>query len=104
MIPPNFVAGSDRILRVTMHNGRMPVYRLQFTAESCLTSAADIAVPYAGVNVTFYCRMFPIIRPGSIVQIDQNQRKVLPRGWKDEDDGPIYFVELRGGFCAAGAN
>jgi hypothetical protein len=79
----------------------MPVYRLQFTAESCLTSAADIAVPYAGVNVTFYCRMFPIIRPGSIVQIDQNQRKVLPRGWKDEDDGPIYFVELRGGFLCS---
>jgi transcriptional regulator with XRE-family HTH domain len=46
-------------------------------------------------------RMFPIIRPGSIVQIDQNQRKVLPRSWKDEDDRPIYFVELRGGFLCS---
>jgi hypothetical protein len=42
--------------------------------------------------------MFPIIRPGSIVQIDQNQRKILPKSWKDEDDWPIYFVELRGAF------
>jgi transcriptional regulator with XRE-family HTH domain len=46
-------------------------------------------------------RMFPIIRPGSIVQIDQNQRKVLPRAWRDEDDRPIYFVELRGGFLCS---
>lgn len=46
-------------------------------------------------------RMFPIIRPGSIVQIDQNQRRVLARGWKDEDDRPIYFVELRGGFLCS---
>jgi len=46
-------------------------------------------------------RMYPIIRPGSIVQIDQNQRKVVSRGWKDEDDRPIYFVELRGGFLCS---
>jgi transcriptional regulator with XRE-family HTH domain len=46
-------------------------------------------------------RMFPIIRPGSIVQIDQNHRKVIARGWRDEDDRPIYFVELRGGFLCS---
>ena len=46
-------------------------------------------------------RMFPIIRPGSIVQIDQNQRKILPAAWRDEDDRPIYFVELRGGYLCS---
>jgi transcriptional regulator with XRE-family HTH domain len=46
-------------------------------------------------------RMFPLIRPGSIVQIDQNQKRVLARGWKDEDDRPIYFVEIRGGFLCS---
>lgn len=39
--------------------------------------------------------MFPIIRPGSIVQIDGNQRKILPSKWQNEYDRPIYFVELR---------
>lgn len=39
--------------------------------------------------------MFPIIRPGSIVQIDGNQRKIAPRKWQNEFDRPIYFVELR---------
>ena len=45
--------------------------------------------------------MFPIIRPGSIVQIDQNQRKVVQSKWDDEDDRPIYFVELRGDFICS---
>jgi len=45
--------------------------------------------------------MFPIIRPGSIVQIDQNQRKVMQAKWEDEDDRPIYFVELRGEFICS---
>src|SRR6266478_3203445 len=44
--------------------------------------------------------MFPIIRPGSIVEIDQNQRKVLTR-WENEHDRPIYFVELRGEFICS---
>src|SRR5215475_5172787 len=45
--------------------------------------------------------MFPIIRPGSIVQIDQNQRKVVQSKWEDEDDRPIYFVELRSEFICS---
>lgn len=39
--------------------------------------------------------MYPIIRPGSIVQIDGNQRKILPIKWPNEHERPIYFVELR---------
>ena len=41
-------------------------------------------------------RMSPIIRPGSIVQIDQNQRKIISVKWDNEYDRPIYFLELRG--------
>jgi transcriptional regulator with XRE-family HTH domain len=45
--------------------------------------------------------MYPIIRPGSIVQIDQNQRKVVQTPWEDEHDRPIYFVELRGEYICS---
>jgi len=45
--------------------------------------------------------MFPIIRPGSIVQIDQNQRRIMQAKWENEDDRPIYFVELRGEFICS---
>src|SRR5258708_21981042 len=38
--------------------------------------------------------LFPIIRPGSLVQIDARQRKISAEKWKTEYDRPIYFVEL----------
>jgi len=44
--------------------------------------------------------MYPIIRPGSIVQIDQNQKKVL-LNWENEHERPIYFVELRGEYVCS---
>ncbi len=46
-------------------------------------------------------RMSPIIRPGSIVQIDQNQRKIVSVKWDTEYDRPIYFLELRGGYLCS---
>jgi transcriptional regulator with XRE-family HTH domain len=36
----------------------------------------------------------PIIRPGSFVQIDVNQTKVLNGSWTSEHDRPVYFIEL----------
>ena len=43
------------------------------------------------------CTLFPLIRPGSLVQIDARQRKVSAERWRTEFDRPIYFVELRNG-------
>jgi len=43
--------------------------------------------------------LFPLIRPGSLVQIDPTQRKVSAAKWKDEFDRPIFFIELRGGYA-----
>jgi transcriptional regulator with XRE-family HTH domain len=42
--------------------------------------------------------MFPILRPGSLVLIDENRRKIARSGWKSEFDRPIYFLEHRQGF------
>lgn len=39
--------------------------------------------------------LYPMLRPGSFVQIDSHQTKVLTDGWHDEFERPIYFVELR---------
>jgi hypothetical protein len=44
--------------------------------------------------------MYPIIRPGSIVQIDQNQRQTI-RKWRNEHERPIYFIELRGEYICS---
>jgi len=42
--------------------------------------------------------MFPILRPGSLLLIDQGRRKIVRGGWTNEFDRPIYFLEHRGGF------
>jgi transcriptional regulator with XRE-family HTH domain len=42
--------------------------------------------------------MFPIVRPGSLVLIDENRRKIARGGWRNEFDRPIYFLENRQGF------
>ena len=43
--------------------------------------------------------MFPILRPGSLVLIDESRRKIARGGWTSEFERPIYFFEHRGGFA-----
>jgi transcriptional regulator with XRE-family HTH domain len=43
--------------------------------------------------------MFPILRPGSLVMIDESRRRVARAGWTSEFDRPIYFLEHRQGFA-----
>lgn len=45
--------------------------------------------------------LYPLIRPGSLVQIDASQRKISTDKWKTEFDRPIYFVELRIGYVCS---
>ena len=39
--------------------------------------------------------MVPLLRPGSVVQVDDTRRKIVNAGWLTEHDRPIYFLELR---------
>ena len=41
-------------------------------------------------------RMFPVVRPGSLLLIDPERRRTAKSSWKDEFDRPIYFVETLG--------
>ncbi len=45
--------------------------------------------------------MYPLLRPGSFVQIDSRQRKVGAPPWRSEFDRPVYFVELRDGYTCS---
>jgi transcriptional regulator with XRE-family HTH domain len=45
--------------------------------------------------------LFPLIRPGSLVEIDPTQRKLSAEKWRTEYDRPIYFVELRNGYVCS---
>ena len=45
--------------------------------------------------------LYPLIRPGSFVEIDSSQTKVARSGWQNEFDRPIYFVELRDSYACS---
>jgi hypothetical protein len=43
--------------------------------------------------------MYPLIRPGSFVQIDTRQNKLRLIAWRNEYERPIYFIELRDAYA-----
>jgi transcriptional regulator with XRE-family HTH domain len=45
--------------------------------------------------------LYPLIRPGTFVQIDVNQRKLLAGSPHTIEERPIYFVELRDGYACS---
>jgi transcriptional regulator with XRE-family HTH domain len=45
--------------------------------------------------------MFPIIPPGSLVQIDDSKRRISNDEWTHEHERPIYFLEHRTGYRCA---
>ena len=45
--------------------------------------------------------MYPLLRPGSLVMVDSERRRISREPWNDEVDRPIYFVELREGYRCA---
>jgi transcriptional regulator with XRE-family HTH domain len=45
--------------------------------------------------------MYPILQPGSFVQVDESKRAVVERHWRSEYERPIYFVETREGFTCS---
>jgi transcriptional regulator with XRE-family HTH domain len=63
-----------------------------------LLSNLDLAqkrYAFVGMDETF---MYPVLRPGSFVQIDETRNRVASSGWENEWDRPIYMLETRGGY------
>jgi hypothetical protein len=43
--------------------------------------------------------MYPLLPPGSFVQVDETRNKVEEGLWRSEFERPIYFVEMREGYA-----
>ncbi len=52
---------------------------------------------YAFIGVDDWS-MYPLLMPGSFVQIDESRSKVVNSGWAHELERPIYLIEHRSGF------
>ena len=42
--------------------------------------------------------MYPILRPGALVMVDESRRRVQNEGWNHELERPIYLLEHREGY------
>lgn len=93
-IPIKLDPGFD--LRETSDLGRM-VQQWGPVPFSMLSHLASQDYTYAFIGNEDFT-MYPILQPGSFVQVDESRRRVVERQWRSEYERPIYFVETRDGF------
>ena len=93
-IPVKLDPGFD--LNTTSDLGRM-VQQWGTVPLSMLSHLAAQDYTYAFIGLEDFT-MYPILQPGSFVQVDESRTRVVDRQWRSEYERPIYFVETRDGF------
>jgi transcriptional regulator with XRE-family HTH domain len=93
-IPVKLDPGFD--LRETSDLGRM-VQQWGTVPFSLLDHLASRDYTYAFIGSEDFT-MYPIIQPGTFIQVDESKRVIAERQWRSEYERPIYFVETREGF------
>jgi len=81
--------------RKTLNFGRM-VEQWGTVPLAYLEQFAKVDVTYGYIG-SEDLTMYPILPPGSFIQVDGSRDKVLDGGWRSEYERPIYFVETREG-------
>jgi transcriptional regulator with XRE-family HTH domain len=75
--------------RVTEQWGTVPMAYLELFADDRYT--------YGYIGSEDFT-MYPILAPGSFVQVDDTKNKVEDGIWRSEFERPLYFVEMRNGY------
>jgi transcriptional regulator with XRE-family HTH domain len=82
--------------RVTTNLGTM-IREWGLAPLASLRQFANPNYTYGYIGTEDYT-MYPILPPGSFVQIDESRNQVEDEVWHSENERPIYFVETRSGF------
>lgn len=85
--------------RKTVNLGRF-VQQWGLVPLSYLANFAETDYTYAYVGSTDFT-MYPILPPGSFLQIDESKNQVVNGVWQSEYQRPIYFIEMRDGYTCA---
>lgn len=97
-VPVRMDPGFD--LQKTTNLGRM-IQRWGSVPLSYLTAlAAEERYSYGYVGAEDFT-MYPILPPGSFVQVDERLNKAQDAAWRSEYERPIYFIETREGFVCS---
>ncbi|MGB9202440.1 MAG: hypothetical protein WCB94_00560 [Terriglobales bacterium] len=100
----------SNVQKVRMPTSLDPGFSLQKTTDlgraiqqwgivpmSYLAQFADDKYTYGYIGSEDFT-MYPILPPGSFVQVDEGKNKVGEGQWRSEFERPIYFVEMRDGY------
>jgi transcriptional regulator with XRE-family HTH domain len=83
-------------LRKTTNIGRMiQKWGIVPLAQVAAFFESDFTYGYIGSEDL---TMYPLLLPGSFVQVDESKNRVEERLWRSEYERPVYFVESREGF------
>lgn len=109
--PPN----THKAALEDMNSVRMPVKLDPGFEPSSTTNIARMVMRWGTVPLTFLRQfessefsygyvgsqdftMYPLLMPGSFVQVDETKRKPSAINWRTEYERPIYFVQTRSGY------
>ena len=81
--------------RRTTNLGRM-VEQWGLVPLAYLAQFANSEFTYGYVGTQDFT-MYPILPPGSFIQVDESRNRVVEGSWRSEYERPIYFVETREG-------
>jgi transcriptional regulator with XRE-family HTH domain len=84
------------VLQKTTDLGRM-IEQWGVVPLASLSAFANDQYSYGHIGEEDFT-MYPILPPGSFVQVDLALNKVVEDTWRSEFERPIYFVETRDGF------
>jgi len=92
-VPVRMDPGFDE--KRTTNLGRM-VEQWGWVPIAFLSQFANDGFTYGYVGTQDFT-MFPILPPGSFIQVDESRNRVVEGSWRSEYERPIYFVETREG-------
>lgn len=82
--------------RFTMNIGRV-IEQWGVVPLNYLAQFADRRYTYGYIGSEDFT-MYPILPPGTFVQVDESKTRVAEGAWRSEYERPIYFVETREGY------
>ena len=86
-------------LHVTVNMGRV-VEQWGVVPLTYLAQFADRKYTYGYIGSEDFT-MYPILPPGTFIQVDESRNRVMEGGWRSEYQRPIYFVETREGYICS---
>jgi transcriptional regulator with XRE-family HTH domain len=93
VVDPAFdVRRTTNVVRMIQKWGAVPA--------AFLSQLATTGHTYAFVGTEDFT-MYPIIMPGTFLQVDETRTEIINEGWRSEYERPVYFIETREEFICA---